>query len=151
TTALQRATELLSDALRQSPEEIESRYWLGGALLGLQRSSEALTLLETVLQRELQRHAARYRLRLANEAVGNYSEAIGHYQQLTLDAPSWLEPYERLAQLQLFQNQPHTAARTLLRQLDFQPSAAAYAQLALAGRLAGGGHEEAMARIAKSI
>lgn len=151
TKALQRATHLLSEALRQSPEDMESRYWLGGAFLGLQRGSEALPLLESVLRGDPQRHAARYRLGLAHEAVGNLPEAMGHFQQLTLDAPSWLEPYERLAQLQLFQNQPHAAARTLLRQLGFQQSATAYAQLALAERLSGGTHEAAVTRIAKSI
>jgi hypothetical protein len=150
-TSLQRGRQLLANAAREEPHNAENQYWLAAAQLGLQRPSEALPLFERLLQVDRNRHATRYRLGLTQEALGNSTEAMKHYQVLLDEVPGWLEPYKRLAPLQLFLNQPQAAALTLQKQLAQHDSAPGYAQLALAERMRGTSHASAVQLIERSL
>jgi tetratricopeptide (TPR) repeat protein len=149
--SLARGRELLSQALQSNPADQNSRYWLGSALLALNRAAEARTEVQQVLVELPNWHEARYRLALAEEAAGNPSAAIAHYEQLLTSVPRWPEPHTRLAQLYLAREQPADATRVLRRLVALKPDAAAYGSLALAERLAGASHEQALTTIKKAI
>jgi hypothetical protein len=142
--SLQRGEQLLAGAVQAEPRNAQYQHWLAAALLSRQRPSDALPILENLLQEDRSRHDARYRLGLTQEALGNVPDAIQHYQVLLEEVPGWLEPYERLAPLQLLVNQPQAAAGTLKKQLAQHGTAPAYAQLALAERMRGGSHASAV-------
>ena len=148
---LERAVELLSEAIRQNPADSESRFWLGSAYAGLGRGQEGILLLTDVLIDQPERHPARFRLAIAYEVIGDYATAITHYQQLVDTVPSWIEPYPRLAQLYLAQQKPDLAERVLKQQLSHHQDALAHAQLALAIRMRGGSHRAAMSTLAEAL
>lgn len=149
--SLARGQKLLEEAVALNPKYVDSRYWLGSALLALQRPLEARDELQKVLLEQPTRHEARFRLALAEEALGNASGAIGEYQRLLGDAPNWNEPYMRLAQLYLSQHKAAEATGVWRKLVSLQPDAAAYASLALAERLAGASHERALATVEKAL
>lgn len=139
-----RGRELLEESLRQNPADQETRYWLGSAWLALRRGSEAIECFSEVLRADPQRHIARFRLALAQELVGDFAAATANYELLLHDAPSWVEPYPRLAQLYLSRQQPEATLRVLTQQLTYQEDALAFAQFGFAHRLRGGDPDEAM-------
>jgi tetratricopeptide (TPR) repeat protein len=145
--SLRRGRELLSAAVAADPQDVQSRYWLGSALVALGRAQEARQELERVVREQPEWHEARYRLGLADEAAHDAAAAIVHYQHLLADVPSWIEPAIRLAQLELSAQRPAEAARVLRHVVQVAPSATAYASLALAERLAGASHEAALALV----
>jgi tetratricopeptide (TPR) repeat protein len=149
--SLAHGQKLLEEAVALSPKYVDSRYWLGSARLALQRPLEARDELQKVLLEQPTRHEARFRLALAEEALGNASGAIGEYQRLLTDAPNWNEPYVRLAQLYLSQDKAAEATVVWRKLVSLQPDAAAYASLALAERLAGASHEQALATVEKAL
>jgi tetratricopeptide (TPR) repeat protein len=145
--SLSRGRELLSAAVAADPQDIQSRYWLGSALVALGQAHEARQEMERVVREQPEWHEARYRLGLAAEAEHDWTAAIVHYQRLFADEPSWIEPAMRLAQLELSAQRPAEAARVLRHVVQLAPSATAYASLALAERLAGASHEAALASV----
>jgi Flp pilus assembly protein TadD len=149
--SLARARDLLAEAVASNPADLDSRYWLGSALLALDRASAARDELTQVLAQQPERHEARYRLALAEEAAGNHTSAIAEYERLLSAAPDWPELYARLAQLYLSGQQPTVAMYALKRLVSLQPDAAALASLALAERLAGASHEQALATVSKAL
>ncbi|HMC10134.1 MAG TPA: tetratricopeptide repeat protein, partial [Pirellulaceae bacterium] len=149
--SLARGSKLLAETVAHNPKDGDSRYWLGSALLALQRPLEARDELQKVLLEQPTRHEARFRLALAEEALGNTSGATGEYQRLLADVANWREPYERLAQLYLLQHKPAEATGVWRKLVSLQPDAAAYASLALAERLAGASHEQALATVEKAL
>jgi len=149
--ALAHGQQFLNDAIAQNPKDADSRYWLGSALLALNRPAEARDELRQVLALQATWHEARYRLGLAEEALGNPRGAMAEYSLLLLESPNWPEPYARLAQLYLAQQQAADAAATLRKLVSLQPDASAYASLGLAERLAGANHEQALAILDKAL
>lgn len=142
--SLETGRELLSAAVAADPHDVRSRYWLGSADLALGHAPQAREELRRVLQEQPAWHQARYRLGLAAEAAHDPAAATAHYQRLLVDAPGWIEPAMRLAQLELSARNPAEAARVLRHVVQMSPSATAYASLALAERLAGATHEQAL-------
>jgi tetratricopeptide (TPR) repeat protein len=149
--SLERGRELLSRSIAADPRDIGSRYWLGSALLALARPGEARAEFERVVREQPAHHEARYRLALAEEAAGNPQAAIRQYERLLADAPYWPEPLVRLTQLYLAQRQPAAAVQAAQRLVSLEPSAAAYAWLALAERLAGASHDRALGTVGKAM
>lgn len=149
--SLARGCQLLTEAVAENPADVDSRYRLGSALLALDRAAEARDELRQVLTAQPARHEARYRLALAEEAAGDPRGAIVEYTRVLRDSPHWPEPYSRLAQLYLSQQQAAEAASVLRQLLSLAPDATAYASLALAERLAGASHEQALATLNKAI
>lgn len=149
--SLETGRELLSAAVEADPQDVCSHYWLGSALLALGHAPEARQALRRVLQEQPAWHQARYRLGLAAEAAGERAAAIAHYQRLLADAPAWTEPALRLAQLELSARNPAEAARVLRHVVQKSPSATIYASLALAERLAGATHEQALAIVNQAL
>jgi Tfp pilus assembly protein PilF len=149
--ALERGRELLGRALAAEPRDLGTRYWLGSALLALARPDEARDEFECVLHEQPAHHEARYRLALAEEAAGNPLAAIRQYERLLADAPHWPEPLVRLTQLCLAQRQPEAAVQAAQRLVSLEPSAAAYAWLALAERLSGASHDRALDTVHTAI
>jgi tetratricopeptide (TPR) repeat protein len=149
--SLRRGAELLTQAARANPGDLESRFWLGSALLALEQTEQARAELQRVVTEQPQWHQARYRLALAAEACGDRDTAISHYERLLAESSHWTEPQARLAQLLLSAQEPAAAAQVLRRLVQTQPGAGSYASLALAERLAGASHEQSLAIVNKAI
>jgi Flp pilus assembly protein TadD len=149
--ALQQALTQLEQALRQDPEDRESHFWLGSALVALGQGQAARPHFEAALARQPEWPLARFRLGLAWELAGDRRAAIEAYEQLLRDAPRWIEPYDRLADLYLAENRPDRAAEVLQRRLAHLPQAAALATWAMAVRLRGGAPAQAMAAVDEAL
>lgn len=149
--SLERACELLANVIHRDPADLDSRYWLGSSWLARGKSTEALAQLREVVSQQPTNYQARFRLALAHEAAGESVAATVEYERLLKDVPYWLEPYPRLAQLYLSQQKPAESVRVLRQQIQQQPSATAYAALALAERLAGATHEQALTMVQQAI
>jgi tetratricopeptide (TPR) repeat protein len=149
--ALKKGVELLQQAVIVNPADVDSRHWLGSARLALGDAERARKEFQRVLEAAPTRHESRYRLGLAEEAAHKEEAAMVHYQRLLADVPSWTEPAMRLAQLRLQARQPREAAVVLRQVAEICPTAKAYASQALAERLAGASHAEAMTLISKAI
>jgi len=85
--------------------------------------------------------------RSPKKAVGNPRGAIAEYSRLLAEFPHWPQPYSRLAQLYLSQQQAAEAASVLRQLVSLEPDATAYASLALAERLSGASHQQALATV----
>jgi Tfp pilus assembly protein PilF len=149
--SLARGQSLLTNAVQLNPKNTDSRFWLGAALLALNRPTEAREQLRQVLELQATQSEVRYRLGLAEEALGNPRRAMAEYLRLVRERPNWPEPYQRLAQLYLAQQQAADAAATLRKLVLLEPDASAYASLALAERLAGASHEQAFEILEKAL
>ena len=154
--SLEKASVLLKRVVASNPADSDSRYWLGSASLALGNAAEAIAQLDQVVRQQPQNYQARFRLALAQEAAASApsataSAAIAQYERLIADVPAWLEPYSRLAKLYLAGQRPADAVRVLEAQLAQQPSSAAFSALALAQRLAGRSHEQALATVNRAI
>lgn len=150
-TALQRGVEYLQRALQTNPDDLESRFWLGSALVALGQGQAARPHLEAALVHPPRRPMARFRLALACELAEELGQAVTIYEQLMMDYPEWLEPYDRLAALHLFLGDPRRAAEVLEKRLARLPDAAAWAWLALAQRRMGAPHDQAMATLHRAF
>lgn len=149
--SLRRGHELIAEVLRRDPNNVDARFWFGSAELGLRNASGAIRSFEQVLESAPQHHTARFRLGLAHELAGDPPNAIKVYERLIRDVPNWVEPYSRLAQLELSRGNAQSAANVLLRQIARGDDATAFAQLGLAHRLRGGSDRESLDFIAKSL
>lgn len=149
--ALTRAHALLAQVVAQDSQDHESRYWLGSALLALHQPLDARREFLQALSEQPLRQEARFRLGLAEESLGNFDSAIAEYKRLLADVPNWPDPYARLAQLYLSKQQAAEAAGVLRKLVALHPDAKSHASLALAERLAGANHEQALTIIAKSL
>jgi tetratricopeptide (TPR) repeat protein len=149
--ALRRGLALLQEALAQQPEERELRFWIGSAWVALGRGREARPHLEAAAEHPSLRPLALFRLGLACELTGDRRAALAAYEQLLREAPRWVEPYDRAADLYLADEQPDRAAAVLKLRLARLPDAAAIATWALAERLRGGTHEQALARLEEAL
>jgi len=149
--ALQRARDQLRTAGLAEPGDDEIRFWLGSAFVGLGEGDEAVDQLAPLVERQPDRHAARFRLAAAYELTGDFARATTHYRYLVDEAPHWMEPYPRLAQLYLAQQQARWAVAILEQQLSLRDDPLAQAQLALARRLSGGSHSRAMQHVEQAL
>jgi len=154
--SLEKASVLLKRVVASNPADTESRYWLGSAWLALGHAAEAIAQLDNVVRQQPKNHQAQFRLALAHEAAanaraGNAQAAIAEYERLIDDVPAWLEPYSRLAKLYFTVQRPADGVRVLETQLAQQPSSAAFSALALAQRLAGRSHAQALATVNRAI
>jgi tetratricopeptide (TPR) repeat protein len=149
--ALSLGYQLLAEAVSLNPTDSNSRFWLGSALLALQRPAEARDELRRVLLARPAWHEARFRLGLSEEALGNVNNAIAEYQRLRTECPHWPEPRARLAQLYLAQQRAAEAASVLRQLVSLEPAAASYASLALAEQLSGASREQALATADRAI
>lgn len=137
TQALERGLRILLEAKQKGHEDVESRYSLGSALIGLQRGADAIDVLQGVVSNHPGHLQARFRLGIAWDQVKQYDRAVREYEAVIASAPAWMEPYPLLARLYLFREQPQPAIALLERQRKYNPDAGTFAQLAMARHLQG--------------
>lgn len=142
--ALERAIPWLAERVRVEPRDLESRYWLGSALVASGRGAEAVDALRGLVEHAPHRLDARLRLAAAYELAGRPAEAADQYVQLVRAAPAWMEPYPRLAQLLLSAQRPDVTRGLLEQQRQYQETPLGLANLGLATRLTGGSQQQAI-------
>jgi predicted Zn-dependent protease len=135
------ALPLLQAAVRRWPDDVAAREALGGALLLLGRTSEALLACEEVLVRSPDRERTLANAAVFAEALGRQDEAMGYWRR-ALGLNPWSSNYcYRLAKL-LAERQRFADAAAECRQLLRRNPHYLDARLHLIYCLARGGNKE---------
>jgi len=147
--SIDRALALLASA-GENPA-IDLGYWQAAAWLAADQPKKAIPLLLSQLANDRTDQRSRFLLALSYEAAGDVDQAGNVYQRIMREAPTWREPYARLAQLYMQAQQPQAAAEVLQSQLDLRPDSNAYSQLGLALAMQGAEQSDVLSAFDKAM
>lgn len=149
--SLDQGIRLLERALRKSPGDAHSQYWLASGEIARYRSRIAVRHLQLLLKANPDWHKARFRLAVAYHQLKAYPQAVAEYERVIRGAPDWMEPYPLAVRLHFSAGDPQAALRLLHQQLSYREDAMAYVNLALARRLMGQSQEASQEAIDEAL